>query len=86
MVLAAVSTYSIYLFPHMKAAWGGGAAVPAVIYLSKDAPMHPGEKVKTALIEASDAGFYLIFEGSDKATYVPKGLVTGMEFYAPAKR
>ena len=86
LILVAVSTYSIYLFPHMKAAWGGGAAVPAVIYLSKDAPMHSGEKVKGVLIEASDTGVYVIFEGSEKAIYVPKALVTGMEFSASPKR
>jgi len=70
----------------MKAAWGGGAAMPVVMYLSRDAPIHPSEKAKVALIEASDSGFYVIFDGNQKATYVPKALVTGMEFSAPAKR
>ena len=65
---------------------GGGATVPTVIYLSKDAPMHSGEKVKAMLIEASDNGIYVIFEGSEKASYVPKALVTGMEFSPSSKR
>jgi hypothetical protein len=84
-LLAAISVYSIHLFPFMKATWGGGAPVSTAIYLSKDSPIHPNEKVKAALLEASDSGFYVMFDGDEKATYVPKASVTAMEFTPPSK-
>lgn len=83
-LLGAVSVYSVYLFPFMKATWGGGAPVSTAIYLSKDSPIHPSQKVNAALFEASDSGFYVIFEGDEKATYVPKTSVTAMEFPPPS--
>lgn len=80
ILLVAVSFYAVYLFPFMKATWGGGAPVPTAIYLSRDSPIHPSQKVKASLLEATDSGFYVIFDGDEKATYVPKTLVTAMEF------
>lgn len=80
MLLVVVSLYTVHLFPFMKATWGGGAPVAAILYLSKDSPIHPDQKVKVALLEASDSGFYFIFDGEEKATYVPRDSVTAMEF------
>jgi hypothetical protein len=79
-LLVAISLYSTYPFPYMKAGWGGGAPIATDVYLSKDSPVHPNEKVKAALLEASDSGFYVVFDGEQKATYVPRALVSAMEF------
>ena len=80
LILAAVAIYATNLFPFMNAAWGGGSAPTAYVYFSKDSPVEPGERVKVALLEVSDSGFYLILDGRDKATYIPKSLVMAMEF------
>ena len=80
LLLGVISMYSVYLFPFMKASWGGGAPVSTVIYLSKDSPIHPSEQAKAELLENSDSGIYVIFDGEEKTTYVPRYLVTAMEF------
>ncbi len=56
-----------------------------ILYLSKDSPVHPNEKLKAALLEASDSGFYFIFDGEKNATYVPKASVAAMEFPPSSK-
>lgn len=84
LVLAVIAIYSNQLFPFMKATWGGGSTQTATVYFSKDSPIDPGETAKAALIEVSDSGFYLVLEGSNTATYIPKPLVTAMEFHIPS--
>jgi hypothetical protein len=79
-LLVTVSIYSHYLFPFIKATWGGGAPVSATIYLSKDYPIHSYQKVGASLLEASDSGFYVVFDGDKKATFIPKASVVAMEF------
>jgi hypothetical protein len=84
-VLGAISIYAMFLFPHMKASWGGGAPVVVTIHLSKDSPIHPNEKVNAMLLETSDSGFYFTISGDQQTTYIPRALVTGMEYTPPLR-
>jgi hypothetical protein len=86
LVLAVISMYAIHVFPFMNAAWGGGLAPTVSVCFSKDSPVDAGERVKATVLEVSDSGFYLVLDGSDKATYIPKPLVTAMEFQVPSRK
>ncbi len=83
--LGAIAIYSIFLFPHMSATWGGGAPVSTTVYLSKDSPVHPNQKVNASLLEASDSGFYFVFEGEQQTTFVPRNLVIAMAYQPPRR-
>ncbi|HMC31673.1 MAG TPA: hypothetical protein VKL99_12625 [Candidatus Angelobacter sp.] len=85
ILLGALATYTHYLFPDIKGSLGGGEPLASVFYISKEAPVHAGEKVKAVLLEASDSGFYIIFDGDNNATFIPRTLVTAIEFPAVSK-
>jgi hypothetical protein len=80
LALSAIPLYALFFFPFMKPSWGGGAPIPIVVYLSKDYPIRPSEKLKANLLETSDSGFYLTFGDDEKVTYVPRASVAAMEF------
>jgi hypothetical protein len=84
LLLGLISVYSIQMFPYIKSTWGGGAPLPAYLYLSKDSPIFPAQKMKVSLLEGADSGFYVVFENDKKTTYIPKAEVTAMEFMPPS--
>lgn len=80
VVLGVLSTYTKEIFPSVKATWGGGAPLKAVLYLSKDSPVHPGERVNVSLFEESNSSFYITFDGETHTTYLPRTYVSAIEF------
>jgi hypothetical protein len=52
--------FSLYIYPHIKASWGGGTPVPATVYFGKESPIKAGQAVSAQVVEESDQGFYLV--------------------------
>ncbi len=41
LLLIALFLFSHFLYPRLKASWGGGGTVPVVVMLTKDSPVYP---------------------------------------------
>jgi hypothetical protein len=80
VLLGALAIYSHFLYPVMKAKWGGGAPVEATFYLSQAYPLHSGKPMKANVFEVSDSGFYVAFEGDASTAYVPSNSVLAIEY------
>jgi hypothetical protein len=78
--LAVLWSFASFLYPNIKASWGGGAPIPVTIYFTKDALFGPGAIVKARLIDEADAGFYITGQNDKKAVFIPRGIVSLLYF------
>jgi hypothetical protein len=79
-LFVAVLFFAQNYYPHMKASWGGGAAVNVTIYFSKDSPISPNKTVLAQLVEESDEGYYIVGPKETRAIYVPRSAVALVYF------
>jgi hypothetical protein len=80
VILGALLIFSQYLYPHIKASWGGGVPADVVIYFTKDSLIDPGKCTQAQLIEESDEGFYIVGPKESKAIFVPRSAVALIYF------
>ena len=80
VLLAALLVFSQYVYPHMKASWGGGTPTNVTLYFSKDSLLSPNKSVQAQLVEESDEGFYVVGPRESKAIFVPRGAVAMVYF------
>ncbi len=80
-VLSTLAGFSNYIYPRIKASWGGGAPISVVVYLSKDSRILPGGELVGKLLEESDTGIF-VTRGSEKhALFLPRSAVASV-FYS----
>jgi len=72
--------FASFIYPNIKASWGGGAQIPVTIYFSKDTTFAPTSSVKALLIDEADAGFYVIGQNDKKALFIPRTSVSLISF------
>lgn len=80
VLLGAILIFSQYVYPHLKASWGGGTPANVTIYFSKDSLISPNKSVQAQLVEESDEGFYIVGPKESKAIFIPRSAVALMYF------
>lgn len=80
VLLGALLIFSQYVYPHLKASWGGGTPANVTIYFSKDSLISPNKSVQAQLVEESDEGFYIVGPKESKAIFIPRSAVALMYF------
>jgi hypothetical protein len=80
LYLGALSIFATTYYPHIKASYGGGAAIPVEVTFTKDAPAFPNQLVSCLLIDETDSGFYLTAKGEQHATFVPRSSAAMIHF------
>jgi hypothetical protein len=78
--LTVLFLFATYYYPNIKASWGGGSPVPAVLYFSKDSSVKPGQNLQVQLLDESDVGFYIVGQNETKAIFVPRSAVSLVYF------
>lgn len=73
--------FAKYYYPNIKASWGGGAPIRAIIYFSKDSAVSPNKVVSAQLIDESDEGFYVVGAKDSKAVFIPRSTV-GLVYFS----
>lgn len=80
VILGLVTMFATVYYPHIMPKWGGGAPIPVVVTLSKDAPYRPGQAVNCSLIDETDSGFYVAGTNKLRATFIPRSEVVLVDF------
>ncbi len=80
VLFAALLVFSQYVYPHLKASWGGGTPANVTIYFTKDSMISPDGNAQAQLIEESDDGFYIVGVAEPKAVFVPRSAVALIYF------
>jgi hypothetical protein len=80
VLLGALLLFSQYVYPHLKASWGGGTPVNVTVYFTKDSLLNPNKAVQAQLIDESDEGFYIVGLKESKAIFVPRSAVAMVYF------
>jgi hypothetical protein len=80
VLLAALLLFSQYVYPHLKASWGGGTPANVTLYFTKDSLISPNKAVQAQLVEESDEGFYIVGPKETKAIFIPRPSVALIYF------
>jgi hypothetical protein len=80
VLLGALLMFSQYVYPHLKASWGGGTPTNITVFFSKDSLLSPNKAVQAQLIEESDQGFYIVGLKESKAIFVPRSAIAMIYF------
>ncbi|HUL35456.1 MAG TPA: hypothetical protein VL128_16335 [Candidatus Eisenbacteria bacterium] len=72
--------FSLYIYPHLKASWGGGTPADVTIYFTKDSLLSPNKATQAQLVEETDEGFYIVGQKESKAVFVPRSAVALIYF------
>jgi hypothetical protein len=71
--------YATKLYPKIPHQFGGGEPVPIVLHLTKKLPVFDSESASVSLIDETEQGYYVL-SANDKALFVARSLVEGVEF------
>lgn len=77
-----VGFYVGWMFQLVRPAYGGGAPVPATIFLEKPTAWFDSTTVSVSLIDETDQGYYVLLPGKDKALFIPRNDVSSF-YYGP---
>jgi hypothetical protein len=80
VLFGVLAIFSHYVYPHLKASWGGGTPANVTVYFTKDSLLSPNKAVQAQLVEESDEGFYIVGPKESKAIFVPRGAVALVYF------
>jgi hypothetical protein len=75
-VIAAITVFATIIYPHIQAAWGGGAPISVVLYMSKDSRLMPNGQLGAKLVDESESGYYVLSSGRQDAIFVPRTAVS----------
>jgi hypothetical protein len=75
-----LTVFATAYYPHIKASYGGGTAIPIEITFTKDFPPMPNQTIACTLIDETDSGFYVIGKDEKHATFIPRSAVTLIHF------
>jgi hypothetical protein len=79
--ITAVGVFASLYYPQIKPSWGGGAPVPATIYVTKDSLVLPGRSISAKVLDETDSGYYIIGGDDKRATFIPRSEVA-MVYYS----
>jgi hypothetical protein len=79
MAVLIVSSFTHYVYPIMKPFWGG-MPQPIKMTLEAKAPAQHAETIEAKLIEQTNDGFYVLLGNRSHATFIPRGLVSRIEY------
>ncbi|MGA2967221.1 MAG: hypothetical protein ABSD64_13500 [Terriglobales bacterium] len=83
-IVLSISIYVTSVVGHMQQKFGGGAPVPAVVYLSKPFPLSNGATtVEVSLLDETEQGYYVLPPGRHRALFIPRGEVVSI-YFGPA--
>jgi len=84
-MLLPMLAYGVFIFPHVRAALGGGEAVTvSIMTASPNGPTHPPESfANVQVVDETDAGFYILESGGTNVTFIPRASVYSMKFVRP---
>lgn len=84
-IVLSISIYVTMVMGHMQQTFGGGAPVPAVMYLNKPVPLSNGATTaEVSLLDETDQGYYVLPPGKHKALFIPRGEVSSI-YFGPAE-
>jgi hypothetical protein len=84
-IILSISIYVSSIMGHMQQKFGGGAPVPAVIYLNKPLAFTGGNTtIEVALLDETEQGYYVLPRDKHKALFIPRGEVTSI-YFGPAE-
>jgi hypothetical protein len=75
--------YAIGVYPHVRGAFGGGDPTLAQIFLTSAIGSDPAKQFTAHIIDETDAGFYLIQSNHATVQYIPRSLISSIEFEKP---
>jgi hypothetical protein len=79
-IFGLLAIFSQFVYPHLRASWGGGTPANITVYFSKDSLIYPNKSLQAQLIEESEEGFYLVGSKESKALFVPRSSVAMIYF------
>jgi hypothetical protein len=80
ILFVVLALFAQWVYPHLKASWGGGTPANVTVYFTKDSLLSPGKAVQAQLIEEGDEGFYIVGPKESKAIFVPRSSVALIYF------
>ena len=80
-LLSTLAGFASFIYPQIKASWGGGAPIPVVVYLSKDSRTLPSGELVGKLLEESDTGIFVTRGTEQHALFIPRSAVASV-FYS----
>lgn len=84
--LLPLSLYSVYIYPHVRGAFGGGEATAAEIFLTTAVGSNSAKQFPATIIDETENGFYTI-ESSREQTrvrFIPRSQINSIEFDKPS--
>jgi hypothetical protein len=74
--------FSLFVYPHIVSAVGGGRPIPATLSLTSSGSPKVRD-VSVNIIDETEAGYYVVESGTRFVRFVPRALVVSIEFDAP---
>lgn len=86
-LLLPVLAYGVFIYPHVRAAFGGGETVTVSMRVAnRNGPTHPPESLTDVkVIDETEEGFYVLESGGTTVTFIPRTSVYSIQFVKPAK-
>ena len=82
-LLIPLLAYSIGIYPHVRRPFGGGDPTSGQIFLTTAIGNDPAKQFTAAIIDETDAGFYVIQSNQKNVRYVPRSVISAIEFNKP---
>ena len=82
LLLLPFITFSLWVYPHTRAAFGGGEPTVAQMYLALPNGDKTSEQVK--IVDETDNGYYVIQVTKTQVQYIPRSAVTSVVFEKPS--
>jgi hypothetical protein len=84
LILLPLLFYSIYVYPHIRGAYGGSEPANARIFLAAPSGTNPAKQFHARIIDETDNGFYVIENGHTEVRFIPRSQVNAIEFDKPS--
>lgn len=85
-ILVPLLLFSLGVYPHIRAGFGGGQPISAQIDLSSPTTDSYARTMSVNIIDETDAGFYVAQKGRKIVQYIPRRFVDSIEFKSPGMR
>jgi hypothetical protein len=82
-LLIPLLAYSTFIYPHVRGAFGGGDPTLGQIFLTTAINNDPAKQFTASIIDETDTGFYVIQNNHKNVQYIPRSLVSSIEFNKP---
>ena len=64
--------FATFVYPHIKAEWGGGQAVDVIVRFTKDSPISASQTIKLQLVDDTDTGIYVLQQTKKHVLFIPR--------------